>query len=219
MPRMSIRTIRYRPPKNPTWDLDLERRIRLVPEEQHGIWDFGTLFGRSAPVEVEIGFGKARYIIAAARKWSDRNWLGIEYVRACVMLGGERCAEAELENVHLIMGAAEDILAEHVGDSTVDAYHLYFPDPWPKKRHHKRRIVQPAFVAEIMRTLKPNGRFHIATDYTEYYEQIVPTVESGGFLHTETLEVPDEEEFRTNFEQKAIVDGSTIHRISFAKPA
>lgn len=222
MPRMSIRSIRYRRPKNITWDTDLEERIHLRAEDLPKTWDFSAIFGREAPVQVEIGFGRGRFILAAAEKWTECNWLGIEYSKPCVLLASERSARAELHNVRIVQAAAEDLLRDHVPDACVDAFHVYFPDPWPKKRHHKRRIFQPPFIASMLRTLKPGGHLHVATDYTEYYEKIVPMVREGGFelvdLDDDVTYYVDDEEFRTNFEEKALERGESIHRARFRKP-
>lgn len=219
MSRMSIRSSRYRRPKNITWDLALEERTKFDPASYPILWDFSELFGRNAPVEIEIGFGRGRFLLAAAEKNPDGNWLGIEYVKGCVLLAAERAAKRELQNVRIVQGAAETILAEHIPDHSVAVCHVYFPDPWPKARHYKRRIFKPPFVAELRRILAPGGMLRVATDYTEYFDEIVPMVLSGGFTLVDMPDEIDDEAFRTNFEEKALRRGETIHRARFLSPA
>lgn len=217
MARMSIRSIRYRRPKNPTWDLDLERAITLDPDQPDGAWDLPALFGRDAPVHVEIGFGKGRFILAAAEQWPDYNWLGIEYVQPCVSLVAERAARAELTNIRIIRCPAEDVVAEHLTEGSIHSYHIYFPDPWPKKRHHKRRLVKTPFVSEIRRTLIPGGELHVATDYAEYFEEMIPAIEAAALTRADDADSDVWRTASTNFEDKAIERGSDIHHALFRK--
>jgi len=219
MPRMSIRSIRHHRPANPTWDLELERRTILSPDHlPAGLWRCEDIFGRRAPVEIEIGFGKGRFLIAAAQTWPDRDWLGIEYSPACVALAAERSAKRGLTNIRLLRGAAEDILPAHVDDASVAAYHVYFPDPWPKKRHHKRRLIKPPFAAELFRTLEHGGQLHIATDYQEYYEEMLPILSGAGLILADRPDDAQQELFRTNYEVKFLQQGRQIHRARFTKP-
>ena len=219
MSRMSIRSFRYRRPKKITWDLELENRVKIDSDVYPNQWDFRELFGRDAPVEIEIGFGKARFLLAAAEKYPERNWLGIEYTKGCVLLAAERAAKRELQNIRVVQNAAETILADHIADHSVAVCHVYFPDPWPKVRHHKRRIFKPPFVAELRRVLVPGGMLRVATDYTEYFDEIVPCVLDGGFTLVDMPDDVDDEAFRTNFEEKALNRGETIHRARFLSPA
>ncbi|MEX2163062.1 MAG: tRNA (guanosine(46)-N7)-methyltransferase TrmB [Sulfuricaulis sp.] len=135
--------------------------------------DFARLYGRSAPVILEIGFGNGEALLASAKAHPDMNYLGIEVHRPGV--GGLlRHLEAEaLDNVRIILADAKDVLAKHIPDGSLAAMQLFFPDPWPKKRHHKRRLVQPDFAALMARKLKPGGYIHLATDWQDYATQMV----------------------------------------------
>ena len=135
--------------------------------------DFARLYGRSAPVILEIGFGNGDALLASAKAHPDMNYLGIEVHRPGV--GGLlRHLEAEaLDNVRIILADAKDVLAQHIPDGSLAAMQLFFPDPWPKKRHHKRRLVQPDFAALMARKLKPGGYIHLATDWQDYATQMV----------------------------------------------
>ena len=135
--------------------------------------DFARLYGRSAPVILEIGFGNGDALLASAKAHPDMNYLGIEVHRPGV--GGLlRHLEAEaLDNVRIILADAKDVLAKHIPDGSLAGMQLFFPDPWPKKRHHKRRLVQPDFAALMARKLKPGGYIHLATDWQDYATQMV----------------------------------------------
>lgn len=219
MPRMSIRSIRHRRPKNPTWNLELERAIILDRETISHPWDLAVLFNRDAPIEAEIGFGKGTFLLAAARRWPEQNWLGIEYSLACVRLVAERAAKRVLTNVRLVRADAAVIVHDAIPTESIEAYHIYFPDPWPKKRHHKRRLVTQPFAQSLLRTLKPGGWLYIATDFQDYFEEMVPAVTAAGLT---LVELPadrpeDDEVFRTNYERKWMEQGKTIYRARFRK--
>ena len=130
------------------------------------------VFGREAPTVLEIGFGNGETLVRAAAESPKLNFLGVE-----VHLPGlGRCLlEAEragLSNLRLIQADAMDVLRSQLPPAALAMVCLYFPDPWPRKRHHKRRLVQPGFIALLARVLQPQGVFHVATDWTPYAEHI-----------------------------------------------
>ena len=132
----------------------------------------GELFGREAPTILEIGFGNGQTLVRAAAEAPQCNFLGVE-----VHLPGlGRCLlEAEragLSNLRLIQADAVEVLRSQLPPATLAMVCLYFPDPWPRKRHHKRRLVQPGFIALLARVLEPGGLFHVATDWAPYAEHI-----------------------------------------------
>ena len=217
MPRISIRSFRYYRPENPTWDVELEESLRPKRDTLSKPLSLSELFGNDAPVEVEIGFGKGRFLLAAAERWPDHNWLGIEYAPQCVMVAAERAAKRELRNIRVINAAAEDILSEHLVEGCVHAYHIYFPDPWPKKRHRKRRLVKAPLVRQLHRTIETGGSVHVATDFTQYYEEMVPIFEGNGFELVEHPEAREDEVFLTNYERKFLTQGKKISRARFVK--
>jgi len=218
MPRMSIRSIRYRRPDNPTWDTELEARIRPEMDSLSEPLDLEEFFGRNAPIEVEIGFGKGRFLMAAAEKSPEHNWLGMEYAVPCVMLAAERSARKELDNVRILHGAAEDLIPRFLPDRSIHAFHVYFPDPWPKKRHHKRRLIKPSLVAELRRALRPGGDLHVATDFTEYYQAMIPVITGEGFSLEEHPDPAQDQAFLTNYEMRFLDQGKPIHRARFSAP-
>ncbi len=137
-----------------------------------GRLDFPALFGRSAPVVMEIGMGDGETLLELAAGAPGTDFLGVEVHRPGLghcLLGVEARG---LANVRLIAQDAVDVLAARIADASLDEVLLYFPDPWPKKRHHKRRIVQPAFVELVALRLKPGGAFRLATDWAPYAEHM-----------------------------------------------
>ncbi len=141
--------------------------------------DWETLFGRDAPRVVEIGFGNGDTLVAQAAERPEADFLGIEVhepgVGHCLI----KLREAEVSNLRLLSHDAVEVLDRQIPQSSVDRINLYFPDPWPKKRHHKRRIVQPAFLELCWRALRAGGALHIATDWANYAEHIDEVLEAS----------------------------------------
>ncbi len=126
------------------------------------------LFGRSAPLHLEIGFGMGHALFELAASHRDEDYLGVEVHRPGVGRLLDEINKGELQNIRLLKHDAVEVLGQQLPAESLDSVMLFFPDPWHKKRHHKRRIVQPEFVAKIQRCLKPGGLFHLATDWEEY---------------------------------------------------
>jgi tRNA (guanine-N7-)-methyltransferase len=130
--------------------------------------DLDTVFGRRAPRVLDIGFGDGEALLTAAANNRAFDYLGIEVhepgIGHLLML----VERAGIENIRIVQRDAVEVVAHMLASSTFDAINLFFPDPWPKKRHHKRRLVQPAFVAELARVLKNGGLTHLATDWADY---------------------------------------------------
>ena len=138
--------------------------------------DLDTLFGRAAPRVLEIGFGNGDSLVDMARANPAMDYLGVEVhepgVGHCLI----RISETGVCNLRLIMHDAIEVLEHQLGHDSLDRVNLYFPDPWPKKRHHKRRIVNPTFLALVTSRLKAGGRLHIATDWENYATHIDETL-------------------------------------------
>ncbi|MGA0071799.1 MAG: tRNA (guanosine(46)-N7)-methyltransferase TrmB [Steroidobacteraceae bacterium] len=141
--------------------------------------DLEAAFGRRAPVTLEIGFGDGESTVALAGQHPERNLLGIEVhppgVGHCLLLA----QRTGLTNLRVISQDAIEVLARRLPDACLDEVLLYFPDPWPKKRHHKRRIVQPEFVALLARKLAPGGVFRLATDWAPYAEHMLEVMSAS----------------------------------------
>jgi tRNA (guanine-N7-)-methyltransferase len=134
--------------------------------------EFARVFGRNAPVILEIGFGNGEMLAAVAAAHPENDYLGIEVHRPGAGSLLRRLKAGELSNVRLMLADAKEALIERIPDESLSAVHLFFPDPWPKKRHHKRRLVQPDFADLIVRKLSPGGYFHLATDWRDYAEHM-----------------------------------------------
>ncbi|HLQ86694.1 MAG TPA: tRNA (guanosine(46)-N7)-methyltransferase TrmB [Salinisphaeraceae bacterium] len=141
-------------------------RYGLAVPEQPPDWD--AIFGRRAPRMLEIGFGAGEVLAALAAANPQRDFIGIEVYRAGIgrLLG--RLADNDADNVRIFCGDAADILPRAFAPASLAEVLLYFPDPWPKKRHHKRRIVQPQFADAIARVLAPGGVWRLASDWEDY---------------------------------------------------
>lgn len=148
--------------------------------------DPAQLFGRAAPLVLEIGYGMGGSLLAMAAAEPDKNFLGIEVHTpgvGALLMGIE---EHALANVRTLHHDAVEVLEHMLPDASIDRLQLYFPDPWHKKRHHKRRIVQPAFVALLVRKLKPGGLLHFATDWQAYAEWMLAVLTAEPALANES---------------------------------
>ncbi len=134
--------------------------------------DFPGLFGRKAPVILEIGFGNGESLAAMAEQHGDHDFIGAEVHRPGIGHLLQLIDARQLGNLRLICDDAVDVLSHNIPDASLAGINLFFPDPWPKKRHHKRRIVQSEFVNLMARKLKPGGLFHFATDWLDYMEHV-----------------------------------------------
>jgi tRNA (guanine-N7-)-methyltransferase len=144
--------------------------------------DLPALFGSPGPFFLEIGFGNGENLAALAERHPDRPYLGVEVHGPGV---GHLLLEIDrrgLDNVRVLRSDAVELLQSGLPAASLDGVYLLFPDPWPKKRHHKRRILNPAFVALLARALRPGGTFHAATDWQPYAEQMLEVLEAAGEL-------------------------------------
>ncbi|MCM2310496.1 MAG: tRNA (guanosine(46)-N7)-methyltransferase TrmB [Steroidobacteraceae bacterium] len=144
--------------------------------------DLATAFGRDAPRTLEIGFGNGESLVSLAAAHPERDFLGIEVHRPGVGHLMLRAEELKLTNVRAICRDAVEVLQQCIAAATLDEVLLYFPDPWPKKRHHKRRIVQPSFVALVADRLRIGGVFRLATDWQPYAEHMLEVTSGCALL-------------------------------------
>ena len=135
--------------------------------------DLGAAFGRSAPKILEIGFGMGETTATIAAAHPENDYLGIEVHTPGVGSLLKELGEQQLTNVRIIQHDAVEVLQNMIASETFDGAHIFFPDPWPKKRHHKRRLIQPPLIALLAGRLKPGAYLHAATDWQEYAEQIL----------------------------------------------
>jgi len=148
-------------------------------------FDFVALFGRDAPVHLEIGFGNGEALAAMALTHPQNNYLGIEVHRPGVGVLLRRLDAECIPNVRVACTDAREVLEQRIPDASLNAVYVFFPDPWHKQRHHKRRLVQPEFIALLHRKLKPGGTLHIATDWEDYAQQMLAQLSATeGFENT-----------------------------------
>lgn len=178
--------------------------------------DWSAVFGNDHPVELEVGFGKGLFLLNAALANPGVNFAGVEIVRKYQLFTATRMAKRALHNVRLALGDGKLLLRDYVPAASLQAVHVYFPDPWWKKRHHKRRVFTPEFAALCWRALRPGGRLHVATDVEEYFGLMREALAPLDDLRELPL-TPEEEGNRTNFERKARERGETIHRAVYER--
>lgn len=132
-----------------------------------------SVYGRPGPTVLEIGFGMGQSLAAMAQADPHCNFIGIEVHKPGVGRLLHTVAEAGIENIRIYCHDAVEVLRDCIADASLDTVQIFFPDPWHKKRHHKRRLIQPGFVALLVRKLKPGGVLHLATDWEEYAQQMM----------------------------------------------
>lgn len=173
------------------------------------------------PLELEIGSGKGTFLVQQARLQPGTDFLGIEYAGAFWRHAADRCRRHGLENVRLLHADATVFVRNYVADASLHRVHLYFPDPWPKKRHHKRRSFQEPFLRELHRVLEPGGELHVATDHTDYFAWMEEHAAKVEDLFARRPFVPppsagEGELVGTNFERKYRVEGRTFNAMVLA---
>lgn len=175
-----------------------------------------AIFGRRAPLEIEIGAGKGEFILEYAAANPDRNFLAIELSGTVGQLLAVRCGRVELPNVRVARMDARTLVNLMLPDASVAAYHIYFPDPWPKERHIKHRMVSPIFVANLSRTLSENGAVYAASDVKDWAHEIFAMLDEGNFQRIEK-EPPGAK--CTGFARKYLAQGKPVYSASFEKAA
>jgi tRNA (guanine-N7-)-methyltransferase len=170
------------------------------------------------PLEVEIGPGEDAFLLDSAHARPDRNWLGVEYSRKRVRRYVRRVRRAggDLANLRLIWRPAADLVGPFLTPACVHAYHVYFPDPWPKAHHARYRLLTPEFVASLRASLVPGGRVDLATDSAEYVQEIRAAFDSvGGFSEEPVGAGAVAGERPTVFEERWRALGRRIHFLRF----
>lgn len=198
---------------------ELLPRYGLDPND--GRFDFARIFGRDARRTLEIGCGNGDTLSALALRYPDEDFIGIEVHRPGVGHLLNALAREHLPNVRVVCADAVDVLQRCVEDESLDAVLLYFPDPWPKKRHHKRRIVQPEFVGCVARKLKHGGRFQLATDWPEYAGHMLAVLNacadfSNAAADGTYVPRPDERPI-TKFERRGLKRGHPVRDMVFLR--
>jgi tRNA (guanine-N7-)-methyltransferase len=195
--------------------------IGLDPDALPKPLDFPALYGNTNPVELEIGMGKGTFLTEQARARPDVNFFGIEWARWFWRYASDRLRRHHCTNARTVRAEANFFLTEFVPDNSISVLHIYFPDPWPKARHHKRRLIQPNFMPLVERILMPNGRLQIVTDHQGYFEENIDPAVRGSNLTLIDYNRPgsaSEGEFvGTNFERKYKREGRPFYALAAIK--
>lgn len=183
--------------------------------------DLVSVFGRIAPRVLEIGSGMGETTAAIAAAQPDTDFLAVEVHAPGVGSLLQRIADAQLRNLRIIRHDAVDVVATMIAPASLSGVHVYFPDPWPKKRHHKRRLLKPAFVHELALRLAPGGYLHAATDWVEYADEILATLRAEPMLANTVDAFSPRPAWRpqTKFERRGLKLGHAVSDLLFLRRA
>jgi tRNA (guanine-N7-)-methyltransferase len=204
-----------RPPKRPAPTLDLSAHL-LAFDALPAACDPAALFPAAAPVELEVGSGKGLFLATASAARPDRNFLGVEIAAGYARLCAGRLAAAEATNARIVHGDATRLVRDLLPAGCLAAVHVYFPDPWWKARHRKRRVLRAPFLRETARVLEPGADLHVWTDVEEYFRETLALAAATG-LYADPVEEPAAEprhdlDYRTHFERRTRLAGAPVWR-------
>ena len=184
-------------------------------------FDPQSLFPKPRPLHIEVGSGKGHFLLTESERRPNDNFLGLEIAKKYARFAASRAAKHGRTNVQVICGDAVRIVSEWIPTASTQSVHVYFPDPWWKERHRKRRVVRAQLVAAIERVLVPGGLLHFWTDVAEYFQTGTETILSNSNL-TGPLPVEVDEDdannFRTHFERRMKLLQKDVFRAVFSKP-
>jgi tRNA (guanine-N7-)-methyltransferase len=181
--------------------------------------DYASVFGRVAPVTLEIGFGMGDATAHIASAHPDRDFIGIEVHGPGVGRLLNRIDAMGLENLRVIRHDAVAVVRDMIAPASLAAIHVFFPDPWPKKRHHKRRLMSAAFVAELASRLEAGGYLHVASDWQDYAIEMLATLDAETLLQNTSAGFADKPAWRprTRFETRGLAKGHAVYDLLFRR--
>jgi len=208
--------------RKPDTTIDLSAHLKTF-DQLPSPWNAESLLGRVAPLEVEVGSGKGLFMRSAAAQRPETNFLGIEVSRKYALFAAEALAKRGLSNAVVVAADALRVFDELLPDASLAVVHVYFPDPWWKKRHKKRRLMRESFVRDVQRTLRPGGSLHFWTDVEEYFQTTLELLAEVTALEgpLEVAETPAEHDmaYRTHFERRMRLGQRPVHRAKFRRRA
>ncbi|MCV6639389.1 tRNA (guanosine(46)-N7)-methyltransferase TrmB [Candidatus Albibeggiatoa sp. nov. NOAA] len=172
----------------------------VLTTESDTCFDFDTIFGRDAEKHLEIGFGAGDALVSMAKMHPERDFIGIEVYLAGIGQVLSQIEKHDLTNIRLLNADAVQVLTHHIAPSSLDCTYIFFPDPWHKKRHNKRRLVQTEFLDLIVPKLKAKGLIRLATDWEEYAQQMLDVLETYPSLENQT----GQGQFAPRFEERPL---------------
>src|SRR6202161_2537683 len=190
-------------------------RVLFVSDERLFTIDPPAMFGRRAPVEIEIGAGKGEFIIERAAESPEPRFIAVELSSTITRVLAVRCGRAGLDNLRVVRMDARTLVNLMLPDASVAAFHIYYPDPWPQERHIKHRLFTPTLAASLFRTVEPGAITYVATDVREYAGEIFPMMLAAGFIRAVEA-APGAE--RTGFARKYVAAGKPVYSASFRRP-
>jgi len=181
--------------------------------------DLAQAFGRNAPKILEIGFGMGESTAAIALAHPENDYLAIEVHTPGVGNLLKLIDAQHIANIRIIQHDAVEVVRDMLGETTLDGAHIFFPDPWHKTRHNKRRLIQAPFIAQLARKLKPGGYIHVATDWQEYAEQVLAVLSAEPLLENTAADYAPRPDYRplTKFEQRGMRLGHGVWDIVFRR--
>lgn len=186
-----------------------------------GFIEPGSLFGRDAPLEVELGSGKGLFLVNGSQASPEHDFLGVELARKYAHYTAYRLASLDVPNARIFSGDGLKLFHEHLKSESTHAVHVYFPDPWWKTRHKKRRIMNSALIADIQRVLVDGGRLHFWTDVKEYFDVSLKVIgecpELIGPQEVSEAPVAHAMDYRTHFERRTRMDDKPVYRCQFVR--
>lgn len=199
--------------------LDLSNHLKRF--EQLLPWNPATLYGRDAPLEIEVGSGKGLFMQMASENFPEHNFLGIEIIRKYAEFSAHQLARRNATNALMMSGDAQPLFYEHLNDDSIQAVHIYFPDPWWKRRHRKRRIMNSSFLQQVIRVLVPGGTLHFWTDVKEYFDEslalIAKELPLQGPIPVDEKLAEHDLDYRTHFERRMRMHDLPVYRSQFRK--
>ena len=190
----------------------------LLPYRQARM-DPAAAFGRSAPVILEIGFGMGDATAQIAQQRPQDNFLCCEVHVPGVGALLKRCGEEKISNIRIVQHDAVEVLEHMLAPEQLDGVHIFFPDPWHKARHHKRRLIQPAFVSRLVTRIRPGGYLHCATDWQPYAEQMLQVLSAEPLLTNTAADYAPKPDYRplTKFEHRGLKLGHGVWDLVFKR--
>jgi tRNA (guanine-N7-)-methyltransferase len=192
------------------------RSFMFKPDNWFKPLDWRTAFPREQPLEIDLGCGNGSFLLWAARTYPQRDFLGVERLLRRLRRVDRKAVRHGLENVRLIRVEATYLISKLIPDSSISTYHILFPDPWPKRRHHTRRLISPDFLVDVHRSMTSDGAINCATDHEEYFEWIQQAFKgSARFAEAEPTILPPEAQ--TDFEKEFVAAGKQVYRSRWLK--